>query len=80
MPKIEIEGAERTLLALDELMLDGEINANWYREQKAFIQSIANGIAIPDSFEAYSDLVARISEATDHNFEICNNARMILLY
>ena len=80
MPNIEIMGAERTLLALDELMFNNQINANWYKEQKAFIQSIANGIDIPDSFEVYSDIVARISEATDHNFEICNNARMILLY
>ena len=42
MPNIEIMGAERTLLALDELMFNNQINANWYKEQKAFIQSIAN--------------------------------------
>ena len=80
MPNIEIMGAERTLLALEEEYKDGEITENWYKTQKDFIKSIANGIDIDDSFEAYSNLIAQISEATDGNFEICNHARLILLY
>lgn len=80
MPNIEIMGAERTLLALEEEYKDSEINENWYKTTKAFIESIKNGVTIPDSFEAYSKLLEQIADATDQNFEICNHGKLILLY
>ena len=80
MPRIEVIGAESTFITLDEMLREGDIDAAYHKEQTEFIKSIENGIDIPDSFEAYSDLIAKVATATYGDFTICDNARTIVLY